>query len=121
MSITYSILMEYYYYYYYQSRIPLLLDGPNEYTFCFLSNDWLYGLRPESVIGILRITSANNDKEEQDHVDAMHCDNELVGCSQKFVGGQYCNKNSGCSSIYGIPSLLRSGVTKIMTTVPNDI
>jgi len=74
----------------------------------------LYGL-PQSAIGILRIIPANNNDEE-DHVDVMHCGNELVGCHQKFVSGQN-HKNNG--SIYGLPFLPRSGVLKI-STAPNN-
>ena len=61
---------------------PLLLDGENKYQNGFVStiDGCLYGI-PQRATGILRIDPSD------DHVDVIHCGEEMLGTKDKFEGG----------------------------------
>jgi hypothetical protein len=65
---------------------PLLLEGENKYQNGFVAKDGcLYGI-PQRAAGILRIIPASLTGGD-DHVDVMHCGDDLVGVKDKFEGG----------------------------------
>lgn len=81
---------------------PLLLEGENKYQNGFVARDGcLYGI-PQRASGVLRIIppGIGGMGENEEHVDVLHCGEDMVSVKDKFEGGVYGLKDH---CIYCIP------------------
>lgn len=91
---------------------PELLEGENKYQNGFVSRDGcLYGI-PQRASGVIRIVPSSIYGGEEDHVDVLHCGDDMVQVKDKFEGGVM----DPSGNIYCIP--LRA--KKLLKVIPGE-